>query len=166
MKNAYKCGHPRTAENSYSWKTKAGHPCSRCAICHKGIVKADYSPRIAAVKKEQAQKRREENPARHMLSRTRISAKRKGMIFSITEADILPLPKTCPVLGIVLEYLVGRRNQANNASLDRKDNSKGYVPGNVFVISYRANILKRDATVEEIQGVLEYMKPFSCGRFP
>lgn len=158
MKRSYKCGHPRTAENSYSWKTKAGHLCSRCVICHKGIVKEDYSPRVAAIKKGQVQKRREENPARHMINRTRLAAKKKGLVFSITETDILPLPKICPALGLVLEYLGGCRNQANSASIDRRDNSKGYVPGNVFVISRRANTLKSDATFEEMSGVLAYMK--------
>lgn len=158
---SYKCGHPRTAENSYSWKTKTGHPCSRCVICHKEIVSVDYSPRVYAVKKERARKRREENPARHLLSQAKASAKRRGLVFSIVEMDIMPLPKTCPALGMTLDYLgTGGRNQDCSASIDRRDNLKGYVPGNVFVISRRANTLKSDATLEEMQGVLEYMKSF------
>jgi hypothetical protein len=35
-------------------------------------------------------------------------------------------------------------------SLDRIDPSRGYIPGNVQVISNRANLLKRDGTLREI----------------
>jgi hypothetical protein len=72
------------------------------------------------------------------------------MEFSITASDIT-IPDTCPVLGIKLkisERGSGRQNTA--PSLDRVDNTKGYVPGNVEVISWRANALKRDITPEEM----------------
>ena len=34
----------------------------------------------------------------------------------------------------------------------------GYISGNVRVISKRANLLKKDATIEELMGILNYMK--------
>lgn len=43
-------------------------------------------------------------------------------------------------------------------SLDRIDSSKGYVKGNVRVISARANMLKNNATVEELTLVLKDLK--------
>lgn len=43
-------------------------------------------------------------------------------------------------------------------SVDRVDNDKGYEPGNVRVISFRANSIKGDATVAELEAVLEYMR--------
>jgi hypothetical protein len=43
------------------------------------------------------------------------------------------------------------RREPNSPSLDRIDNTKGYVPGNVWVISWRANDLKRNATLEELK---------------
>ena len=61
----------------------------------------------------------------------------------------MPLIETCPVLGIPL-YSDGRDNQ-NAPSLDRFIPSLGYVKGNVFVISRRANVLKGDATIEEVK---------------
>ena len=42
--------------------------------------------------------------------------------------------------------------------MDRFDNAKGYTPENVRVISNRANLLKKDATVEEIRMLLRYME--------
>lgn len=67
------------------------------------------------------------------------------------------------MLGIELDYpthsgMRGKQHaQANWPSLDRWDSSKGYVPGNVFVISYRANTLKNSATYEEILKVAKYV---------
>lgn len=49
-----------------------------------------------------------------------------------------------------LERGIGKQHAAS-PSLDRIIPTLGYVPGNVWVISHRANELKRDATLQEIQ---------------
>ena len=100
--------------------------------------------------------RREHNPAKSMLERSRKGAKKRGIEFSIVEADISPLPEHCPVLGIKLNYLAERGDPAA-ASIDRIDNALGYIQNNVMVVSYRANTLKSNATVEEMERVLSYM---------
>ena len=46
----------------------------------------------------------------------------------------------------------------NSPNLDRIFPKKGYVPGNVRVISQRANRIKSDATVEEMRAVLRDMQ--------
>lgn len=43
-------------------------------------------------------------------------------------------------------------------SLDRVDNSKGYAPGNVVVMSYKANRLKNDGTAEEHEAIAAWMR--------
>lgn len=60
------------------------------------------------------------------------------------------------MLGIPI-VIGGGPRQAGLPTLDRIDNSKGYVKGNVRVVSYRANTLKGDASLAEMQAVLKYM---------
>jgi hypothetical protein len=69
-------------------------------------------------------------------------------------------PEYCPVLGIKLNYGwsgEGLRDDAK-ATIDKLVPELGYVPGNVFVISWRANKLKNDMTIIELENILRYMK--------
>jgi len=92
---------------------------------------------------------------RKRLNGARNSAQRRKLKCSIKINDI-KLPKRCPVLGIEIDY--SRCESGDSASLDRWDNSLGYVPGNVFVISKRANQIKNDATAEEITKVADWLE--------
>jgi hypothetical protein len=76
---------------------------------------------------------------------------------STIKIEDIVVPDICPVLGIPL-YLSRGKAGPNSPSLDRINNSKGYISGNVFVISYRANVLKGDATIDEVKMVLDYME--------
>ena len=75
-------------------------------------------------------------------------AKRKELEFDIDINDIV-IPYVCPVLDIPLQRNEGRQ-QFNSPSLDRIDNSKGYVKGNIMVISNLANIMKSYASPYEL----------------
>jgi hypothetical protein len=96
----------------------------------------------------------------HTLGQARRRARIDGRPFSITIEDLLPLPERCPVLGTLINYSgTGARGFVNDCpSIDRFDPAKGYVPGNVRVISWRANRIKSDASLEELEAVLRYMK--------
>jgi hypothetical protein len=88
-------------------------------------------------------------------------ATKKGLEFSITVDDIV-IPKRCPVLGITLKAGVGGGTVSvakleSSPTLDRIDNSKGYTPDNICVISLRANNLKRDATLYEMRCLAYHM---------
>lgn len=98
------------------------------------------------------------NPLKWMLARAREGAKRRGLEFYIEESHFENLPTHCPVLGIELKYIGAAQGDPAIASLDRKDNSKGYIPGNVFIVSSRANTLKGSATIVELEALLRYMK--------
>lgn len=89
---------------------------------------------------------RKKHPERKLLYGARNRAKKVGLDFDIEESDII-IPEYCPLLGIKLE-LLGQCD--NSPSLDRIDNSKGYIKGNVWVISFKANRMKNTATLDEL----------------
>lgn len=86
-----------------------------------------------------------------LLWSARARAKKRGLAFSITLDDII-IPEVCPYLGIPLFAESNKRGIScvHTPSLDRTDNALGYIPGNVEVISNRANLLKRDASLSEM----------------
>lgn len=86
------------------------------------------------------------------------NARRQGIEFWISFSEI-DWPTHCPILGIKLDYDTEGR-QENSVSFDRIDPSKGYVPGNVIVISWRANRLKNDGTWEEHKKIADFYKNF------
>ena len=65
------------------------------------------------------------------------------------------------MLGISLEQGNGRVHDASPA-LDRLDNAKGYVKGNVVVISYKANRMKSNATIDEIVRLGEWARTLAA----
>ena len=88
---------------------------------------------------------RNKNPEKLILIRARGKAKYKGLDFNLELSDIV-IPERCPYFGEKLEFKGRLHNWA--PSLDRIDNSKGYIKGNVEVISYLANRMKNDASPE------------------
>jgi hypothetical protein len=94
---------------------------------------------------------REAHPKKWILTRVKHRAKKRGIPCTLTEKDIPRFPKFCPVFPwIELVYRVGSGRSEGSVSLDRIDNTKGYVPGNVRIISDRANGLKADASDREL----------------
>lgn len=88
-------------------------------------------------------------------SRAKKRAKLKKMEFSLSLDDIPAIPPFCPVLGIAIKANTQASPLDSSPSLDRIDASKGYIPGNVRIISNRANRIRADATIEEIRRILE-----------
>ncbi len=105
------------------------------------------------------QKWKQKNPERALFIASRSRAKKKGLEFSIGLKDII-IPEKCPILGVSLTYDLGVGPVRYNKSLDRVDTSKGYVKGNIQVVSDLANRMKRDATKEELlafaKGIIKY----------
>jgi hypothetical protein len=92
-----------------------------------------------------------------MIQRAKSRANKSGIEFAITEHDII-IPEFCPVLGIRLKRSNVRGGTHNSPSLDRIKPELGYVKGNVAVISWRANSLKKDATSDEIFKVAKWLR--------
>ena len=82
--------------------------------------------------------------------------KRSGREFTITVEDVeAEMTDICPLLNIPLKRYPqivggGKLRQHDAISLDRKDSSKGYIPGNIMVCSWRANRLMSNSTPEEL----------------
>ena len=91
-----------------------------------------------------------EKRLRRMLVEAKSRAKKRGLAFEITEKDV-NWNDICPVLGIPInfEHRRGQGGNDNSPSLDRIDNSGGYVAGNVRIVSNRANKLKNTMTQQE-----------------
>lgn len=102
-------------------------------------------------KRKAYRKRREKTPEgwlKAVLRSIRQRAKRRGLECSITWQD-LEVPERCPILGtpLVLGQGLGAKD---GPSVDRIDPSKGYVVGNVRVISNWANLLRGDCTDPDV----------------
>lgn len=94
-------------------------------------------------------------------------AKEKGIPFDLTVEDFKTLfdnaPTHCPILGIKFEHRKigskdGSKQNHSAPSIDRLDPKKGYVKGNVMVMSAMANRIKTDATIDQIEKVLNFLK--------
>jgi hypothetical protein len=101
-------------------------------------------------------KYRLDNKEQYLLETARKRAKQKGIDFNITIEDIV-IPDVCPVLGIRL-HKDNDETLDTSPSLDRIDSSKGYIKGNICVISHRANTIKNYGDIEEHKKVIEYIQ--------
>lgn len=98
-----------------------------------------------------------------MLQNARTRARTAGVPFTITKEHIV-IPTHCPILGIPLFPKLGKQGGGDNSpSLDRIEPGLGYVPGNIIVISNRANRLKSDASVKELRDIASFYATFERG---
>lgn len=158
---AYEKRGSRTYENWLSpeaWERRKKQR-SRAARDRRRADPALRQKNVAATRRAQ-EKCRREKPELHLWRRVKTSAAARGLEFTITPENIV-VPAVCPVLGIPIE-VAGAVNADGLPSVDRIINSVGYVPGNVVVVSRRANVLKRDATVEELRAVASFYSRLLC----
>jgi len=84
-------------------------------------------------------------------------AKERGIFFDINFEDII-IPEYCPIFtDLKLEINKGHP-RPNSPSIDRFDSSKGYTKDNISVISYRANAIKNDASLEELKALVSWLE--------
>lgn len=96
-----------------------------------------------------------------MLNAARQRAVKNGIPFELTEDDFY-IPDVCPVLGITLEFAEGKGHYTSHSpSLDKFDPEIGYVRGNVAVISMKANRMKSDATLSDVEKLLKWMQNYN-----
>lgn len=103
---------------------------------------------------------------RNMLGSAKRTARKKSVPFDI-DIDFIrkmvgenaQFASHCPIFKTRLEWSCRRSDTngplPNSPSIDRIDPAKGYVKGNVWIISNRANTIKSNATHEELKLVTE-----------
>jgi predicted RNA-binding Zn-ribbon protein involved in translation (DUF1610 family) len=130
------CGKRKRADGfSKHASCACGYDTSRCKDCKKAA--RDYGATSHEYR---------------IFNRARSRARKKGQEFNITLADIV-IPELCPVFGVKLAY----GDLDWTPSIDRIDASRGYVKGNIAIISNKANRLKNNATAEELRTVAAWL---------
>lgn len=99
-----------------------------------------------------------------MLGRARARAKAFGLPFDLELSDIR-IPTHCPALGLELTHRNGRGAHPlpSSASLDRIVPERGYVKGNVVVVSYLANTIKNQASLAQLEAVTAFYRKVFAG---
>lgn len=97
---------------------------------------------------------------KRLLERAKDRSKRKNFICDLTIEDII-IPEKCPLLNEEFKY-GSIHDKWFTYSIDRIDNSKGYVKGNIQVITYLANTMKSHASKKQLltfaKNILELFK--------
>lgn len=173
------CGETKPSSLFVADKTHVR--CKQCHAARRRAYRAAHPEKVREQKRESQRRNpdttrrtrerhstyfREYNRAYYRatwVSRALYNAKQRalanGLPFDITVEDIF-LPEFCPVLGIRLEFGTGAKTGFHPASpsIDRIVPERGYVRGNIAVISMRANKLKSDATTSELERISAWMR--------
>lgn len=108
----------------------------------------------AAVNRRSRQLR---DPMRHAWKELRNKCKSKSLAFNLTPEYLTSIwSGRCPVLGYTLSFET-HRGCDEAPELDQFHPKLGYTEGNVAWISRRANRIKNDATLEEIENLYIWM---------
>lgn len=134
-----------TKNRNGNLESETHRACTRCGVIFEktnkmSICKTCNTNRVKA-----------NSPEYKMVARAKNRCKETGLEFNLLVEDII-MPEICPVLGIPLKTNSGKSGAYRDSpSLDRIDNSQGYVVGNIQVISQLANAMKCHATVDELR---------------
>lgn len=159
-KRCSRCGEEKLKDDFPTDRKSKDGKSSWCRVCHRARNNARYQ-----ANKQDINTKRKSDTAyriRSILSEAERRAERKGLPFDLTFDDI-KVPDVCPVLGIPLRFGEAAGPSDNSPSLDRIIPSKGYVRGNVIVVSMKANRIKNDASIVEIEAVLTFYKELLNG---
>lgn len=106
---------------------------------------------------ELSSERHKSNPSAVMLRSAKHRAKKRGLPFDLTIEDVV-IPELCPVFGIPLVCNAGTGHaRQDSPSLDKIIPELGYTKGNTQVISNLANVMKHDATPEQLIQFAEWV---------
>ena len=172
MKQCTKCGEEKKLTEFYANSKSKDGKRPNCKVCQnktKDKWEKKNKEKIAAYVKEyrsredvkarrlQHQKKwREKNLDWELWHKAKKRSEKSGVPFNIERSDVI-IPETCPVLGIPLFITKGTIGD-NSPTIDKIIPEKGYVKGNIAVISARANRIKCDASLEEFELIYNWIK--------
>lgn len=125
--------------------SKTHRECTKCGVIF------EITSKMTLCKSCNSNRVKSQTPEWKMHQRAKQRCRKSGREFTIAVSDI-HIPDRCPILGIAINMNSGRSGAyANSPSLDRIDNSKGYTPDNIWVISQKANAMKGSASNQELK---------------
>lgn len=134
-----------------------------CYRCNKLLPEAEFHCRDKSKNRECRCCRSErwlnlpvDKRIRQILSVAKHRAEKKGIPFDLEPQDIA-IPERCPVLGITLSFSKVETRHSS-PSIDRIKPELGYTKGNVVVVSWLANDIRRNFEPEDIIRVGEFYK--------
>ena len=151
MKFCNKCKCTKPASDFDKNKSSKDGLHNYCKICKNSYEDKDRN-------KTKAKRWIGKNLEKYLLIHAKHRAKQKNLLFDLSVEDI-KIPEKCPLLNVTL----CRGNIKNNdfaPSIDRIDHKKGYVKGNVWIISKLSNSVKHTATPEQIITIGTNLKNF------
>ena len=149
----------------------------QCTKCNLTLSVDKFHPTKNTCKKcgsiARANLHNKQTDAEYLWTSARNRAKRNNRAFSITVADVeAVMTDVCCILNMPIKrYLITPNNTSptkfaikdDSKTLDRIDPTKGYEPGNIRVISWRANSLLKDMTLEELKAISNYYHSLTNG---
>jgi hypothetical protein len=166
----FKCSCPECGKEKNSRKRDVGKLCSSCNMKkiekeHRHLKVKENKPTTAEHNQNNREKYKDTFTYRlhKIINQAKARAKNKKLDFDLTLdyiLDIYPEDNLCPVFKT---WMVFNSNGAGgfretSPSIDRLDSSKGYTKDNVAIISTKANILKSNATLDDITALYNFMK--------
>jgi hypothetical protein len=107
--------------------------------------------------KDRAKKKKLADPIGSMLVDAKRRAKQRGIEFTL-DSSKLTIPEHCEVCGVTMKLFSGIKFKSDAVSLDRLDNAKGYIDGNVRFICLDCNRWKSDCTESwRFRAIADYM---------
>lgn len=143
-------------------KDKLQYKCKACDLDYQTKRREENRLKMLDYSRKYQTKKRKEFDYRlqMLLNASRQRSKKKSRENNLTIQDIkdaFPKDGLCPIFGIKMAFgNVGFRE--NSPSIDRLDSKKGYTRDNIQIISWKANRIKKDASIEELELILAYMK--------